>query len=187
MYEVLGFVGPSGCGKDTAAHYVSGLPGFHLVTPCTTRPKRDTEKGDEYHFLDPDVFLAEILNGDMLNAQEFRGWYYGINIEDLTDKEVNVIPMNNIMVEQMMNEPNKNVNLKVIYIETDEKQRLLHILNREKQPDCKEICRRYLSDIDDYETNEDLEDWCSYFMFNDYDYTFLYRLRKFVKRIYHKD
>lgn len=187
MYNILGFVGPSGCGKDTAARYIGSKEGFHLVTLCTTRPKRDTEKGDEYYFFDPDIFLAEVLNGNMLNAQEFRGWYYGLSKEGLSEKDINVMAMNNLMVEQMMEAPNTDINLKVIYIETDNKQRLLHILQREEEPDCTEICRRYLSDITDYETNEDLEDACAYFVYNDYDVCFKYKLTTLVKRLYDKD
>lgn len=187
MYRILGFVGPSGCGKDTAARYIGDLPGFHLVTLCTTRPKRDTETGKEYHFMEPDEFLTKLLNGNLLNAQEFREWYYGLSIEDLSENEINVMAMSNTMVEQMMEDNNKNINLKIMYIETDDKQRLLHILNREEEPDCKEVCRRYLSDVNDYENNEELADWCSYFIFNDYDDIFLYRLKQLVKRMYDKD
>lgn len=187
MYKILGFVGPSGCGKDTAAQYIGKKKGFHLVTLCTTRPKRDTEKGDEYHFFESDMFLAEVLNGNMINAQEFRGWYYGVSIEDLVENEVNVMAMNNEMVEQMMETPNKNINLKVVYIETNSKQRLLHILKREDEPDCIEVCRRYLSDVIDYETNEDLANSCAYFIYNNYDSCFKYRLTTLVQRLYDKD
>ena len=49
MYRILGFVGPSGCGKDTAAFHMGKRRGYHYVTLCTTRPKRN-EADNGYHF-----------------------------------------------------------------------------------------------------------------------------------------
>ena len=37
-----------------------------------------------------------------------------------------------------------------VYIQVDEKTRLLRTLNREKNPDCEEICRRFLADKKDF-------------------------------------
>ena len=155
--KILGFVGPSGCGKDTAARWLSNKESniFHYVKLCTTRPKRN-EEDNGYIFLDTENFLKQVLNGQMLNAQEFRGWYYGLNDQGLDAKKVNVLPMSNEMVRQMVEENNPKYDLKIIYICTQDKERLLHILNREKNPDCKEVCRRFLTDIDDYSNNVEL-------------------------------
>ena len=155
--KILGFVGPSGCGKDTAARWLSNKKPniFHYVKLCTTRPKRN-EEDNGYTFLDTEDFLKQVLNGQMLNAQEFRGWYYGLNDQGLNAKKVNVLPMSNEMVSQMVEENNPKYDLKIIYICTQDKERLLHILNREKNPDCKEVCRRFLTDIDDYSNNVEL-------------------------------
>lgn len=159
--KILGFVGPSGCGKDAAARYLSEkFPNkYHYVTLCTTRPKRN-EEDNGYIFLDSNEFLAQVLNGRMLNAQEFRGWYYGLNDQGLDAEKINILPMSNIMVEQMTEENRNEYDLKIVYIWTSNKERLLHILNREKSPDCKEVCRRFLTDIDDYEKNNELWNKC---------------------------
>lgn len=155
--KILGFVGPSGCGKDTAARYLENyIPEiYHYVKLCTTRPQR-SEKDNGYIFLDSNEFLAQVLDGRMLNTQEFRGWYYGLNNQGLDVEKINVLPMSNIMVTQMTEENNPKYDLKIIYIWTPDKERLLHILNREKNPDCKEVCRRFLTDIDDYSNNTEL-------------------------------
>ena len=42
------------------------------------------------------------------------------------------------------------IDLKVIYIDADDKQRLLRSLNRETNPNVAEICRRYFSDEKDF-------------------------------------
>jgi guanylate kinase len=155
--KILGIVGPSGCGKDTAARYLEKyLPEiYHYVKLCTTRPQRN-EEDNGYIFLDSNEFLAQVLDGRMLNAQEFRGWYYGLNNQGLDAEKINVLPMSNIMVTQMIGENNPKYDLKIVYIHTFDKERLLHILNREENPDCKEICRRFLTDIDDYRNNTEL-------------------------------
>jgi guanylate kinase len=159
MYKILGFVGPSGCGKDTAARYLENyIPEtYHYVKLCTTRPQRN-EEDNGYIFLDSNEFLAQVLDGRMLNAQEFRGWYYGLNDQGLDTEKINVLPMSNVMVAQMVEENNPKYNLKIVYISTPDKERLLRILNREKNPDCKEVCRRFLTDIDDYSNNTELEE-----------------------------
>lgn len=159
--KILGFVGPSGCGKDAAARYLSEkFPNkYHYVALCTTRPKRN-EEDNGYIFLDSNEFLAQVLNGRMLNAQEFRGWYYGLNDQGLDAEKINILPMSNVMVEQMTEENRNEYDLKIAYIWTSNKERLLHILNREKSPDCKEVCRRFLTDIDDYEKNNELWNKC---------------------------
>lgn len=175
--KILGFVGPSGCGKDTAARWLSNKKSniFHYVKLCTTRPKRN-EEDNGYIFLNTKDFLKQVLDGSMLNAQEFRGWYYGLNDQGLDAKKVNVLPMNNEMVSQMVEENNPKYDLKIIYICTQDKERLLHILNREKNPDCKEVCKRFLTDIDDYSNNVEL--WKNTYIFieNKYNNEFFVRI-----------
>ncbi len=173
MYKIAGFVGPSGCGKDTAARYLSEKypDKYHYVKLCTTRPQRN-EEDNGYIFIDSSEFLAQVLNGKMLNAQEFRGWYYGLNDEGLVEDKINILPMSNIMVEQMTEEKRFDIDLKIIYIWTPDKERLLHILNREKYPDCREVCRRFLTDIDDYSDNTELWDNIYKVIENKYDNEF---------------
>ena len=181
-FKVIGLVGPSGCGKDSAAAFLKSK-GYHYAKLCTTRPQRN-KQDNGYFFLTPSEFLEQVLNGKMLNAQEFRGWYYGLNDEGLVRDKVNILPMSNTMVEQMTEENNPNIDLKLIYIHTFEKQRLLQILEREENPDCKEICRRFLSDYEDYENNSDLIKKCTLAVDNDYDdnfFTKIFRACKFIK------
>lgn len=175
--KILGFVGPSGCGKDAAARHLSEkFPNkYHYVKLCTTRPQRNKDD-DGYIFLDSAVFLEQVLNGDMLNAQEFRSWYYGLNNQGLNPYKINLLPMSDKMVEQMAEENNSKYDLKIIYIFTEDKQRLLHILQREEKPDCKEVCRRFLTDIDDYNNNSTLWSYCYKAIENNYNDNFYFNL-----------
>ena len=180
-FKVIGLVGPSGCGKDSAAAFLE-TKGYHYVKLCTTRPKRN-ENDNGYFFLTPSEFLEQVLNGKMLNAQEFRGWYYGLSDEGMSRNKINILPMSNIMVEQMVEEKNPNIDLKIIYIHTSQKDRLIHILNREKNPDCEEVCRRFLSDIKDYEQNRELFDECCRIVGNNYTDFFFKAVLTTVKEV----
>lgn len=177
MYKIIGLVGPSGCGKDCGARYLSNKhPNkYHYVKLSTTRPQRDKED-DGYIFMNAEQFLKQILNGDMLSAQEFNGWYYGLSKDTLVEDKINIIPMNSEMVAQMTEENRKDYDLKIIYITTYDKERLIHVLKREEKPDCKEVCRRFLADITDYEKNNLLWNSCYAMIENHYDANFLLNL-----------
>ena len=166
--KILGIVGPSGCGKDTAASYLEkNYHKYKKVKLYTTRPQRNLED-DGYDFITPSEFLKQVLNGDMLNAQEFRGWYYGLSKSALKHEYINVLHMNNEMVMQMLEEHRDDYDLTLIYINTDPKQRLQHILDREETLDCYEVCRRFLSDKMDYADNSELIKACKYIVINEY-------------------
>lgn len=73
--------GPSGVGKDTiieALHRRGHLPAYHYVVTCTTRPRRPNEiDGVSYIFLSVPEFLALRDSGELLEANEVHGNWYG--------------------------------------------------------------------------------------------------------------
>jgi guanylate kinase len=73
--------GPSGVGKDTviAALQKRGhRPEYHYVVTCTTRSRRPNEiDGVSYNFLSPDDFAALRVSGELLEANEVHGNWYG--------------------------------------------------------------------------------------------------------------
>ena len=184
-FKILGIVGPSGCGKDSAAHYLADkYPKFcHYIKLHTTRPRRN-EADNGYYFVKPIEFLNSVLDGTMLNAQEFRDWYYGLNINSLSKDKINVLPMSNLMVDQMLEENRRECDLRIIYVNTDEKQRLLHILEREEKPDCYEICRRFLTDKEDYVENNELLNKCNATIFNSYNENFFTGIDYITKSLF---
>ncbi len=73
--------GPSGVGKDTIIDALRGRPrnpDYHYVVTCTTRARRPGEvNGVNYHFLDRERFSALRDAGELLEANEVHGNWYG--------------------------------------------------------------------------------------------------------------
>jgi guanylate kinase len=73
--------GPSGVGKDAvidALRRRGRTPDYHYVVTCTTRARRPGEiDALSYHFLDRDAFIALRDAGELLEANEVHGNWYG--------------------------------------------------------------------------------------------------------------
>jgi guanylate kinase len=73
--------GPSGVGKDTiieALQQRGHRPAYHYVVTCTTRARRPNEiDGVSYNFVNVAEFLAMRDAGELLEANEVHGNWYG--------------------------------------------------------------------------------------------------------------
>ena len=157
-YQVIALMGKAGAGKDAvqSATCKAHPNVFHKIVSCTTRPARDHEQdGIAYDFISLEDFTRKVLNGDMLEATEFRGWFYGTPISALMRDKINIGVFNPAGVEALVNDPRLDV--MVIYINADDKTRLMRALSREDRPDCVEVCRRFLADEKDFDAlDEDI-------------------------------
>lgn len=182
-YQILAFMGKSGSGKDFTANYLWNKAPykFHKVVSCTTRPPRDNEvDGKDYHFIDVGSFAGHVLDGTMLEATCYNeDWYYGTCVDYLNPNKINVAVLNPEGVRRLSE--NYNVDLKVYYVRcANNKERLFRILTREENPDCYEVCRRYIADEDMFENIYDI-DYTT--ILNGYDGLYTTHLNNiFVKR-----
>jgi guanylate kinase len=81
--------GPSGVGKDTIIESLRRRPetrDAHYVITCTTRGPRPGEvDGVSYHFLSRDEFAAMRDRGELLEANEVHGNWYGTPKRQVAD------------------------------------------------------------------------------------------------------
>lgn len=150
-YKIIAICGKSAAGKDTLLQQIiKQHQDLHEIVSCTTRPPREGEvNGKNYFFLTLNQFLTKTLNGEMLEATEFRDWLYGTSLEGVEQDKINVGVFNPAGIRNLMR--NENVQLFVVQVQASNKVRLMRSLNREINPDVDEIVRRYLADKKDFE------------------------------------
>ena len=148
-YKIIALFGKSGAGKDTIQKCLVQFTNTHGIISCTTRPPREGEvDGEDYYFLSIENFTKKVLSGEMLEATEFRDWFYGTSMSALEKDMINIGVFNIEGIEALLNDPRLDVIPVLVYAE--EKTRLIRCLNREENPDCEEICRRYFADEEDF-------------------------------------
>lgn len=126
---------------------------YNIIIPFTTRPMREGEiNGKDYHFIDEDKIGNMIENGTVAQVEDFRGWLYGTLWDDYDPKKLNIGIFNPRAVEYLNDYDNMDIT--TIYITAPDKDRLLRQLNREDNPDIKEIIRRYGTDEIDFDEAE---------------------------------
>lgn len=167
MYKIIALIGKAGSGKDTLLHLLrKQYPQYNFIITSTTRPKREYEvNGKDYFFYDK----TEINNLKFAEKTMFNDWIYGTQYSSLKEDTINIGVFNPSAIKQLVN--NKNIDLKVIFVQAKDKTRLLRQLNRENDPNVFEIVRRFTTDEQDFENlnflyyvfnNEVLEDQVSF-------------------------
>ncbi len=147
--KVLALFGKSGAGKDTIKKWlIKNLKNSNEVIFYTTRPKRDNEiDGIDYNFINKEKLIEKVNNEPCIFTM-YNKWYYMFSTLELKKDKINigVFSINNI--EHML----QNQSLKVIplYIQCFDDIRIMRQLSREKNPNHREICRRFASDNKDF-------------------------------------
>ena len=149
-YKIIALFGKSGAGKDAIQKWlVSNLPNANRIVSCTTRPPRDNEiNGIDYYFITPDKFTQKVIDGTMLEATEFNGWFYGTTLNSLEQDKINIGVFNPCAIECILQD--SRLNVFPLFVVADDRERLIRSLYREQYPDYKEICRRFLTDEKDF-------------------------------------
>lgn len=149
--KILAIVGKSGSGKDSILKYLRQYSGdkFNYIVSSTTRPPREGEvEGVNYHYLEHDDFLKLIEYDKIVEMSVFRDWCYGTTLDALDPTKVNIGGFDPMRLDVLSD--NFQIDLKIVLITASDKERLLRSLNRENDPDVKEIIRRYQADEEDF-------------------------------------
>ena len=153
-YKIIALFGEAGSGKDyiqkQAMQTIWGKMNLHEIISCTTRPPREGEiNGVHYHFIPT---IKEFFNIENLykwiEFTSFRNWFYGTSTDNLSKEKINIGVFNIKGIKQILED--EEIECLPIYIKTLPKIRLLRQLQRENEPDCDEIIRRYLTDKQDF-------------------------------------
>lgn len=152
-YKLIVLCGKSGAGKDYLLKKIcekkENKNKINLLTSDTTRPKRDYEiDGIDYNFLTPEEFSKK----EHLEWAVFNNWYYGTPYNALRKDRINVAILNPSGVNQLYtrNINKQDLEIIVFFIHAEPKIRLIRQMEREKNPDYTEICRRFLTDEEDF-------------------------------------
>lgn len=144
--KVIALIGKAGSGKDYLAKQIySYYPHLHRKVSYTTRPPREGEKeGQDYFYITDEEFFNTL----MFEKACFNGWWYGTGHKGLKEDKINIGIFNPAGVRQMLQHP--EIEARVFEIVCDDKIRLIRQLERENQPNVKEIVRRFGTDEKDF-------------------------------------
>ena len=152
MYKIVALMGEAGAGKDTMMQKVlAKAPYLHEIVSCTTRPMREGEAhGVNYYYYTVEQFGTKVLEGEMLECAVFNDWFYGTSFESVrSDGVVNIGVFNPTGVESLLDRDDCEV--LIFWIKCNDKTRLMRQLNRENDPDVREVVRRFVADYEDFE------------------------------------
>ena len=148
---IIALFGESGSGKDTGVRLLTTkFKSLHHIIPTTTRPMRDTETNNvDYYFVNKEQFIQGITHNNFYTINYYNNWSYGINKNEIEDNPISIGAFSIKDIKQLLNFDNLTVI--PIYIKASDKTRLMRCLTREDNPDCQEICRRFVADKEDFQ------------------------------------
>ncbi|MCR5735931.1 MAG: guanylate kinase [Lachnospiraceae bacterium] len=161
MGKIFYLMGKSSTGKDTIYKKLlnDASLGLESVVLYTTRPKRDGETdGVTYHFVDEKKYRELLREGLIIEDRAYdtmHGIWRYFTVKDasmdLDNKDYLIIGVLSSYVSTRDYFGSDRV--VPIYIEVDDGIRLTRALKRELKPENRkfaEMCRRYLSDTEDF-------------------------------------
>ena len=172
MGKIFVVMGKTSSGKDTVYKRVldsleakAGEAAPKTVVIYTTRPMRPGEQnGVEYFFATEQELQKLREEGKVIEERCFHTvhgpWYYFTVNDGQIDLENHSYLMINTLAgfEMIRSYYSSNEEVVIpIYIEADAKDRLIRYINREslqKNPNYKEVCRRFLADEEDFAEEE---------------------------------
>ena len=161
MGRIFYIMGKSSCGKDTIYRQLLGEGefSFRTLVPYTTRPIRSGETdGKDYIFTDEKQLKRLAGQGRVIELRSYHTVHGIWNYFTVDDGQVDLARQKYRTVGTLesyaaMRRYFGDEALVPVYIEVEDGERLQRALDREraqKQPRYAEMCRRFLSDEEDF-------------------------------------
>lgn len=170
MGKIFVVMGKTSSGKDTVYKRVldsleakAGEAAPKTVVIYTTRPMRPGEQnGVEYFFATEQELQKLREDGKVIEERCFHTvhgpWYYfTVNDGQIDLEHHSYLMINTLAGFEMIRDYYNKEQVIPVYIEADAKDRLIRYINREslqKNPNYKEVCRRFLADEEDFAEEE---------------------------------
>lgn len=116
-------MGKAASGKDFLQKQLASN-GWVPLRQYTTRPRRPTETGDEYHFVSEEEF--DSIRYKLISVQNFKGWLYGYDIDEALKSNVMIFSPANFN-DMIFDHDERSLELMessyVVYLDIDEETR----------------------------------------------------------------
>lgn len=159
MGKLFYIMGKSASGKDTIFQRMLEHQEFHFrrLIIYTTRPIRDGEKdGQEYYFVNEETFQKLKTAGKIIEDRGYETvyglWRY-FTADNMNLDKYNYLGIGTLESYQQLVKYYGNAKVFPIYIEVEDGERLKRAIAREETqevPKYEEMCRRFLSDSQDF-------------------------------------
>ena len=160
MGKIYYVMGKSSSGKDTLFKELNArLPDLQTVTLYTTRPIRQGEKdGVEYHFVEESVLDEFESEGKVIEVRAYQTVHGIWKYFTVDDGQIDLHTKDYLMIGTLESYEKTRLyygpgNLVPLYIEVEDGVRLLRAIERERlqaEPRYAELCRRFLTDTEDF-------------------------------------
>ena len=161
MGYIFYIMGKSASGKDKIYSRMledTSLQLNHLIL-YTTRPIRaNEENGKQYYFVDETELLRFRSEGKIIEERSYNTiagvWtYFTVDVPDIDLEKKNYIGIGTLASYTKIRDYYGADKIVPIYIDVTDANRIQFAMHRElkqKNPDFREMCRRFLADCDDF-------------------------------------
>ena len=175
MNKLFMLLGRSSCGKDTLMKRVIDEGLAYPLIYHTTRHIREGEiNGVQYFFGDENDFKKSEESGSILEYRSYNVhgsvWYYWTEYDIQFRQNKNLICTGTLDMLKSYRDKIIDYDIIPIMITVNDLLLVERALGREKQmatPNIVEMCRRYISDYEDYSSDKVRESNIQYFISND--------------------
>ena len=158
MNRIFYIIGKSASGKDTMYSRIVSELGLLPIVLYTTRPVRDNEtEGVEYHFVDRERFREMAESGLVIESRTYSTchgeWTYFTAADSIAVDKGDCAGIGTLESFVKLREYCGRDTVVPIYVEVSDDVRFLRAVEREKRqshPKYAELCRRFLSDNEDF-------------------------------------